>query len=79
MANGEVCKHCGYYETNHDPDTAPGVRCAELPSGKRCYRFVSERKHKRGCPKVGCDGNCDTTIAKAKAHKAHINRQRHDD
>lgn len=57
MANGEVCKYCGYQETDHD------LGRAKLEGGHLCRGFVSTVKHKRGCPVLGCDGNCTAMIA----------------
>lgn len=61
MANGESCKHCGYQETDHD------LKLAFKSSGKRCYRFVSVVRHKRGCPIIDCDGrSCEKMIRQQK-------------
>jgi len=71
MANGEVCKHCGCQETDHDPDM-PDARRAKLENGNLCRRFVSTVHHKRGCPETGCNGkNCDAMITKKKYDDAH--------
>ena len=35
MANGEVCKNCGYQETAHD------LGRAMLPNGEECFDFKS--------------------------------------
>lgn len=53
MANGEDCKHCGYQETDHD------LERAVKPNGRRCYRFVSVVRHKRGCPVIDSDMECN--------------------
>ncbi len=63
MANRERCKYCGYQETQHKPEIDEAIK----PNGKRCGRFVSTFRHKRGCPKLGCDGDCDVMIMRARA------------
>lgn len=64
MANGEECTHCGYQETDHD------LKRAVKENGTLCHNFVSTFKHKRGCPVIGCEGNCDQMIAESKRAKA---------
>ncbi len=59
MANGEVCKHCGFQESSH------ALGDALLKTGEPCPKFVSEVEHKENCPVLGCNGNCDETIGLA--------------
>lgn len=56
MANGERCRHCGQYETNH-----------EFPDHNTCsLGFESEVNHEPKCPVIGCNGDCSQTILAAK-------------
>lgn len=56
MANGELCRHCGQQETDH-----------ESPDEKICpLGFVSEVVHDPTCPILDCNGNCSETIRSAK-------------
>jgi len=56
MANGERCKKCGYQQGSHESSEAV------LKSGKPCTGFISELKHAKKCPVLGCNGNCNDTI-----------------
>jgi hypothetical protein len=66
MANGELCKHCGYQEADHD------LKKARKENGKRCYRFESEFRHKRNCPVLDCDGDCEKRIREEKERQQSI-------
>lgn len=62
MANGELCIHCQHQETTHKyPEYA------EDPKRPPCHRFVSEVKHHKDCPIIGCEGgNCERTIERRR-------------
>ena len=61
MADGIPCTKCGYQETTH---LYPEYADADRPP---CAKYDDGIKHKRGCPKEGCMGDCDDTIARKKA------------
>ncbi|MDB5225391.1 MAG: hypothetical protein JWL87_343 [Candidatus Adlerbacteria bacterium] len=69
MANGDRCVHCDLQETQHDhPYYAPeGV--------SPCGMFESPVKHEKECPIIGCNGDCQETLAE-RAWKAQVAENR---
>ena len=55
MANGECCRKCGFQESTHNCE--PELTCGS---------FISEVKHKKDCPVIECNGNCEEAIAQAR-------------
>jgi hypothetical protein len=60
MANGEVCKHCNYQETDHN------LGKARAENDEPCTDFESTFEHKPECSVLGCNGNCDAMIARQR-------------
>ena len=54
MANGELCRHCGFQETDH------------IYYDDTCNKFETEFDHHEDCPELGCDGICEETIRKKR-------------
>ncbi|MFT5849868.1 MAG: hypothetical protein ACI9H6_000694 [Patiriisocius sp.] len=60
MANGETCIDCDRYETDHTYRT----------HGGECDHFKSSFTHLDGCSVVGCDGDCEDWMERARiAHE----------
>jgi hypothetical protein len=69
VANGELCKKCGFQQADHEEAAerlieVKGTVRRERPCG--FWTFVSEFRHRRGCPVLDCDGDCKSTIAGLK-------------
>jgi hypothetical protein len=66
MANGELCRVCGYQETEHDhPEYV-----SEHAKKKPCGHFRSEIKHWKRCPVIDCNGDCRSTIQRTAKRRA---------
>jgi hypothetical protein len=71
MANGELCRTCGWQETPHlFPEYGDETTCSE---------FISMVVHKKDCPVLDCNGNCAVSItrqnwqAKCEEHRmSHV-------
>lgn len=70
MANNEPCKHCGCVEALHDIGEARDAK------NRPCKGFVSAVKHKRGCPIIGCFGDCEASIKRARDDEEFVRRRR---
>ncbi len=64
MANGEACIRCRKSETLH-----------ELEPENTCSEFKSEVRHKKQCPVLGCNGDCEETI-RARDWRAEVESNR---
>jgi hypothetical protein len=71
MANGNLCKHCGYVEARHTPRFQEDIRFLKQDSTFTCEGFTTDKaelvSHTRECVGVfggmECKGECGSFAA----------------